>query len=165
MTEAVDVDRLLAHVKTMAGTAAWALDGRETVSRLAVPLAVDGVLSGFIFHARATRHTDPQRGACTLVLGQHAVQRLSILPDHEHYNPFLKTAPPELRGLRLPAGRSRLHPWRLNRAWPRLASDNLGVAEPLDPEPSSFAAAIAIFLGLCAIEGNLPPPPWEPRLL
>ena len=160
-----DIDRMLAHPKTMAGTAVWALDRRETVLRLAVPLAMDGVLSGFILHARMTYHTEPQRGAVALVLEGQRIQRMSILPDHDHLNPFVKTAPPALRGLRLPANHSRLHAWRVNRAWPRAATDNLAVAEPLDPQPQSVAATLAIFLGLCAIEGDLPPPPWEPRLL
>ena len=63
-----DIDRMLALPKTMVGTPGWALDARATVLRLVAPLAIGGTLSGFILHARLTYHTDPQRGACTLVL-------------------------------------------------------------------------------------------------
>jgi len=165
VTSADDIDALLAAHKSLAGLATWVKDERGTVAKLAVPIAVDGVVGGLILQAHATLVTDPQSGGCVLIMDGRPVQRLSIRPDHAHLNPFLKTSPAAHRGVRLAAGLSRLHPWRLNRAWPRPPGDNVPFAQMIEPEPETFAAALTIFLEACRIDGVLPPPPWEPRLL
>lgn len=158
-----DIDALLASRKQLATALRWATDERGTVTKLIGPVLLEGVVGGLVLHAHATLHTVPQRGGLALVLETRPIQRLSFRPDHGHFNPLARSVPSALRGLSLPADRSRLHPWRLNRAWPRL--DNAPVAELLDTEPPDFAAAAIHFLHLSGIDGVLPPPPWEPRLL
>ncbi|HUZ13599.1 MAG TPA: hypothetical protein VMU93_12190 [Caulobacteraceae bacterium] len=165
MTPAVDIDTLLAAAKILAGAPVWVKDERGTVVKLAVPVAQSGVVGGLILQAGATLHTEPQRGAFVLVFEGRPIQRLSFKPDHGHANPPSRTIPQEFRGRRLPPGLSRMHHWSLNRIWPRPISDNVAVATLVHPEPSSLEAAVTIFLRACCIEGDLPPPPWEPRLL
>jgi hypothetical protein len=48
-------------------------------------------------------HTTPQRGSVILLLGDGKVERMNILPDHPHANPF-ETGAGEHRGRTLPAG-------------------------------------------------------------
>ncbi|MBR7620378.1 hypothetical protein JKL49_13365 [Phenylobacterium sp. 20VBR1] len=165
MTTAADIDALLAAPKTLGGEPRWARDDTSAVVKLVAPLSTAGVLGGLILHAHATLQTTPQRGGCALIYQDKPIQRLSILPDHAHHNPFRPSAPAELRGLTLPADASRLHAWTHNRAWPRVGGDNLPFAEPLSIEVASIAEGLTIFLALCGIECVLPPPPWEPRLL
>ena len=163
MSSAVDIDALLAAPKALGGAPTWVRDDTSAVVRLAAPVALSGVVGSLILHAHATLQTTPQRGSCVLVYEGQVVQRLSILPDHAHFNPFNTSTPTVLRGFILPAGASRSYPWPLNRAWPRATGDNVSVAEPLLVE--TVAEGLTIFLALCGIEGDLPPPPWEPRLL
>jgi hypothetical protein len=165
VTSAADIDALLSASKTLAGSPVWMKDDRGTVSKLTIPVAEAGVVGSLVLEASATLNSDPQHGSCVLVFEGRPIQRLSFRPDHAHVNPLNKSIPKGLRGLRLPPGASRMYPWTLNRTWPRPASDNVPVAEPIDPEPESFHSALTIFLRLCGIEGDLPPPPWEPRLL
>jgi len=165
VTDTAIIDVLLGTYKTLAGRPAWVLDERGTVAKLAVPVLQNGVVAGLTLQAHATVQTNPQRGGCVLILEGRPIQRLSFRPDHLHVNPLVKTIPRSLRGLRLPANASRFHAWTLNREWPRRALDKVAVAEPVEPEPDSFLDALTIFLHHCGIEGALPPPPWEPRLL
>lgn len=165
MTTAADIDAMLTAPKTLAGVARWIEDERGSVAKLSVPVAQAGIVGGSVLRANATLHTDPQRGGCVLIYEGRPIQRMSYRPDHAHANPFASGASLAHRGLRLDPNVSRLHPWRLNRVWPRPLSDNVAFAERLEPEPLSLEAALAIFLGFCAIIGDLPPPPWEPRLL
>lgn len=165
MTNAADIDALLVARKTLSGAPNWVRDDTSAVVKLAAPVAVSGVLGGLVLRASATLETTPQRGSCALIYEDRPIQRLSILPDHAHHNPFRPSAPSGLRGLTLPADASRLHAWAHNRSWPRLGGDNVAMAEPLPVEVASMAEGLTIFLALCGIEGDLPPPPWEPRLL
>lgn len=165
MTTPADIDALLAAAKTLAGRPEWVEDERGSVAKLAVPVALSGIVGELVLRANATLHTVPQRGGGVLIFEGRPIQRLSFRPDHAHLNPFARTVPAPHRGRRLVPDVSRLHPWRLNRAWPRPFTDNVAVAEGVEPEPVSLQAALTIFLRLCAIKGDLPPPPWEPRLL
>lgn len=164
MTRPADIDALLAAPKTFGGTPTWVRDSTSAVVRLVAPVAVSGVVGGVILHASATLETTPQRGSCVLVYEDRPIQRLSILPDHAHHNPFVVSAPARLRGLTLPPDLSRLHSWQSNRVWPRAGGDNVAIANSM-AEVTSMAEGLTIFLALCGIEDDLPPPPWEPRLL
>ena len=165
MTTVADIDALLATPKALGGAPKWVRDDRGTVSKLGVPILEAGVVGGLILQAHANLHTSPHRGGCVLVFEGRPVQRLTFKPDHAHTNPFTHAIPQPLRGRRLPPEVSRIHPWSLNRVWPRPATDNVQVAESLGVEPESFDTALTIFLDLCGIVGDLPPAPWEPRLL
>lgn len=160
-----EIDALLARPKQLVGAPTWIADDRGSVTKLAAPAAESGIVGGLTLFASAPLHATPQRGSVVLVLEGRPIQRLSFQPDHVHVNPFAKSVPQPLRGLKLAAGQSRIHPWRLNRTWPRAPNDNVSVGEILDPQPETFGDALTIFLHACGIESQLPPPPWEPRLL
>lgn len=160
-----DIDVLLAASKDIAGTPHWIFDEKGSVSRLVAPIRQAGIVGGISLRASATRFTDPQRGSAVLVYEGRPIQRISMRPDHAHANPFGNFVLDAYRGLRLPPDSSRLHAWVLNRSWPRTPSDNVAVAQPIDPEPSSFHAALTLFLLVCGIRGEILPPPWEPRFL
>lgn len=165
MSSVANIDDLLAAAKALAGTPTWRPDGTSAITKLVAPVSVNGVVGGLAIHASATTETSPQRGSCVLVYEGRPIQRLSFMPDHAHHNPFVVSAPAPARGITLPAGRSRFHSWALNRAWPRPPGDNVSIAELLAVEPGSISEALTIFLAACGIDGDLPPPPWEPRLL
>lgn len=165
MTDAADIDALLAAAKTLSGYPGWARDPTSPVARLIVPVAVGGVVGGLALHATAMIETNPQRGSAALVYEGRPVQRMSVRPDHAHKNSFVAHAPESHRGIRLPPDQSRVHPWRINRNWPRATDDNVTIAELIPGDVGSVAEGLTIFLALCGIEGDLPPPPWEPRLL
>lgn len=161
------IDDLLAAAKTIAGEPGWRTDrSRPERALLVAPLAIDGIVGGGLeLRAHATIHTEPQRGGATLIYEGGSIQRLNILPDHDHLNPWRPEIPLALRGRRLPAGVSRVYSWRDNRRWPRPRSDNLDVGTLLDVAFADFGEALRGFAARCHIEGYLPPPPWEPRLL
>jgi hypothetical protein len=165
VTDAADIDALLAAPKTLSGSPHWAHDPTSRVVRLAAPVAVNGVVGSLVLQATATLETDPQRGSAVLIYEGRPVQRISIRPDHPHANPFAAHTPATHRGVRLPPERSRIHPWRINRMWPRPRSDNVSIGELIEGDVGSIAEGLTIFLAACGIEGTLPTPPWEPRLL
>jgi len=165
MTDAADIDAILAATKTLPGTPRWARDTTSRVVTLAAPVAVDGVVSSLILRASATLETNPQRASAVLVYEGRPVQRISIWPDHTHMNPFGADTPAAHLGARLPPGLSRIYPWPLNRRWPRPRTDNVSVAELIAGDVASISHGLTIFLAACGIDGDLPPPPWEPTLL
>lgn len=161
-----DIDALLAAPKTIFGRPHWERDRRGTVTTLTATLAEDGIVIGGVFlRLSATVHTTPQRASAALVCDNRPVQRINVKPDHGHLNPLRRSVPRPLRGLLLLEGRSRIYRWAANRIWPRLAGDNLAAGEAIDPEPGDVLAALTFFLEECGIIGELPPPPWEPRLI
>lgn len=160
-----DIDALLAAPKTVVGRPRWELDGRGTVATLTTTLAEDGIVIGSVFlRLSATVHIALQRGSAALVCNNRPVQRMNVKPEHPHLNPLRRPVPRSLRGLRLPEGRSRIYRWAANRIWPRPTGDNLAAGEVIEPEPGDILAALTFFLEECGIIGELPPPPWEPRL-
>ena len=165
MTTATDIDALMAEHKTLAGAARWTIDHRGSVADLAVPVATYGIVGGLTFRATALVYEPVQSGSCVLVLEQRPLQRLSFRPTHAHLNPFGPGVSGHLRGLRLPAGKSRIYPWSENRTWPRPKGDNASVAHPMPVDLESLDSMLALFLQLCHIHGDLPCAPWEPRLL
>lgn len=160
-----DIDELLSAPKSLVGEPVWTRNAITAITELAAPILVEGLLGGLTMRASASLTSRPQRGSCVLVLENRPITRMSIKPSHSHSNPFARSADPTLRGLTLPPDLTRLHAWNDNRAWPRPPTDNLPFAKPFDIEPASFAEALTIFLGICQINGNIPPPPWEPLLL
>ncbi len=164
---AEEIDEFLEAAKTIFGRPHWAPDPhRDRVTLTAALVSKDNTVIGNVsLRLAATLHTRPQRGSIALVCGQHSIQRMNIMPSHGHRNVFRKSAPRSLRGLSLPGERTRIYRWRANRVWPRPPGDNLSVAELVDPEPENFSAAVTLFLQECGISGELPPPPWEPRLI
>ena len=165
MTTEADIDAMLAARKTLAGRPVWREDERGTVAHMVVPIAKEEVIGGLTFRASALLFESAESGSCVIVLDDRPIQRLSFRPTHAHVNPFGAAVSVGLRGLRCPAGVSRIHHWAENRRWPRPLSDNVAVASPLHVEFDSFALTLALFLHICNIDGELPPPPWEPRLL
>lgn len=151
--------------KTLAGVARWTIDDHGSVANLAVPVTTHGIVGGLTFYATALVYEPVQSGSCVLVLEQRPLQRFSFRPTHAHLNPFGPGVSPHLRGLRLPAGKSRIYPWSENRTWPRPKGDNASVAQPMDVDMGSLDLMLALFLQLCDIDGDLPCAPWEPRLL
>ncbi|GIX16700.1 MAG: hypothetical protein KatS3mg119_0886 [Rhodothalassiaceae bacterium] len=162
-----DIEAFLAGRKAIFGHPAWEADESRARVLLRASLKLeDGRIPGNAFvQLVATLHTTPQRGSMALVCDGRPVHRMSYRPDHPHANPFHKKVSRALRGLTLPAGLTRIHRWRENRVWPRPPDDNLPVAEPVRPEPESYADAMQIFFRECGIEGCVEPPPWEPRLV
>ena len=132
---------------------------------LSVPLlagdpAVSSEMLQLVGHATLTSLI--QRGGLTLIYGGQPIQRMNIFPDHPHANGFRKDVPNALRGARLPAGQSRLYRWEWNRRWPREAASEIGWV--LEPPAPDFDAAVGYFLTACAIIGEVPSPPYTPRL-
>lgn len=165
MTTVGDIDAMMAESKALDGDPAWVRDDRGSVAHLAIRVVGSRSFETLTFKATAIVHEPVQSGSCVLVLNGRPVSRLSFRPSHAHINPLSSHVAQELRGLRLPAGQSRFYAWSDNRAWPRPKSDNVGVARTLDPDMGSLALALAIFLNICNIDGQIPSPPWEPRLL
>ena len=158
MTTISDVDALLIDVKYFGNHDGWKLDERGSVAHLSIPITSNSINHDLTLSSTALVRDPVQAESCVLILERRPVQRLSFRPNHAHVNPFRAHIDRGLRGLRLPAGSSRLYPWRANRTWPRLKSDNVAVAEPVLPEPVSLAA-LAMFLRICNIEGEIPSPP------
>jgi hypothetical protein len=165
VTDAADIDALLAAAKTLPGAPRWVRDPRSPIMKLSTPVAVEGVVGGLSLRASALIETEPQRGSAALVYEGQVIQRVLVHPDHPHFNPFAVHAPSAHRGVRLPSAQSRIYPWRLNRIWPRPGGDNASFAELIAGDVSTFAEALTIFLGVCHIDGDLPPLVWEPRLI
>ncbi len=160
-----DIDALLAADKLLAGRPAWS-KSRETTVRISVPLQIgDAIVGGLFLNGTAPVHNVPQDGSLVLVYQGQRIERMSVFPRAPHANPLDKRLSPKLRGLTLPAFRHRYHSWARNRLWPRPAGDNLAVAEPLDEDLANFADAIQYFMQRARIDGTLPPPRHEPRLM
>lgn len=160
-----DIDAMLVARKRLDARPVWARDERGSVAHLTVSIMGWGPTEGLTFIATALVYEPIQAGSCVLILERRPVQRLSFRPTHAHVNPPDPRVSRELRGLRMPAGGSRLYPWSANRNWPRARSDNVSVGQPLLPDAGSLDMALAIFLDICNIDGEIPPAPWEPRLL
>ncbi len=159
------IDALLAEKKALAGAPRWIGDERGAVASLAAPVAKRGVVGALSFRATALVYEPIQSGSCVLVFDGRPIQRLSFRPTHAHVNPFGPSVSTPLRGLHLPAGKSRVYLWAENRAWPRPKGDNVGVAQPILLDMEGLDKVLAIFLQMCNVDGVLPPAPWEPRLL
>lgn len=127
--------------------------------RTADPDVSSGVLQ-LVGHATLT--SSVQRGGLTLIYDGQPIQRINIFPDNPHANAFRQGVPSALRGARLPAGASRLYRWEWNRRWPREAGSEIGWA--MEPPAPDFDAAVSYFLTACAIIGEVPSPPYTPRL-
>lgn len=165
MIDPATIDAVLAKKKALAGVPRWICDPRGSVANLAVPVASGDIIGALTFRASTLVHEASQSGSCVLVFDGRPIQRLSFRPTHAHVNPFGARVSDHLRGLRLPAGQSRIHLWTDNRAWPRPKGDNVSVARPLQLNWENLDIVLAIFLYMCNVEGALPPAPWEPRLL
>ena len=50
MSDATDIDALLAAPKTLAGTLHWVRDTTSAVVKLVAPIAVDGVVGSLVLH-------------------------------------------------------------------------------------------------------------------
>lgn len=159
MTTADDIDAMLAERKGLEGRSTWVRDDRGSVAHLKATVAGGSGVESVAFVATALVHEPVQTGSCVLVVQGRPLQRLSFRPTHAHVNPPGPKVPPTLRGLRLPAGHSRIYRWENNRSWPRLRSDNVTVGQPLLPDVGTLELALAIFLHICNIEGEIPSPP------
>lgn len=167
MTTVADIDALLAAPKTILGAASWKEEATgNAIATMVAPLAISGVTPGDLrLFASTPVHVSPQAGSAVLIYEGRPIQRMGFLPTHSHTNPFDKGVTANLRGLTLPAGMSRWHPWRANRRWPRSASDNVGAAILIEDALANFDAALAWFVQKCNVRGPLPPAPWKPRLV
>jgi hypothetical protein len=87
---------------------------------------------------------------------------MTYKPGHAHVNTNAYPVPASLRFRTLPAGRSRIHKWAHNRAWP--IKDNLGAGDLIDPEPEAYMDALQLFLEACGIDAYVPDPPHRPVL-
>lgn len=161
-----EIDALLDAEKSILGQVKWQEDGsRPERSVLVAPLGIGGVAQGGLeLRAQATLHTSPQRGSAILLLSDGKIERMNIIPDHPHANPFEQSAD-QYRGATLPAGVSRVYPWALNRAWPRSRSDNLKIGIVAPEAGDDFLTALRWFATRCNVVGDIPPPPWRPRML
>lgn len=166
MTTLEDIDALLAVEKTLLGRVEWQRDGsRPERSVLVAPLAVGGIgQGGLVLRCHATLHTTPQRGGMILLLHDGKIERMNIAPEHVHLNP-IKPSAGRHSGVTLKAGVSRIYPWTLNRTWPRSRSDNLGFGIMASAVGDDFGTAFRWFAARCNVVGELPPPPWQPRML
>ncbi|MGQ0663310.1 MAG: hypothetical protein ACT4P2_06920 [Pseudomonadota bacterium] len=158
------IDAILAARKSVVGVVRW-MASRETAVRLKASLEIEGeVRAGLFLTADATGHMRPQQGSLVLVYRNAVIERMSVFPPSAHANPLHKALPRTLRGCILPASAHRYHSWSANRRWPQPPGDNLPVAEPIDEELDSFAAAVQYFCRRANIGGTVPPPPHQPRL-
>ena len=158
----VEIDDLLKSDKSLYGNPEWVEDGAKAILKSAIVDPRGIVLGGLSLSLWADVSTITQRGGGALVLGNHAIQRISYLPNHSHKNDNAFPTPPELRLRSLPADRSRVYLWKNNRVWP--IQPNLRAGLVLDQEPASLTAAFELFLESCAIDAYLPNPPHRPML-
>lgn len=157
-----EIDRAIASPKTLVGRPVWKNNpSRPERSELAIPLQTREE-SGPILELRghATLTALKQRGGLTIIVDGEPVQRVNIFPDTPHSNPFRNEVPVALRGLRHPAGQTRLYLWEHGRYQPARAE----VASLAVPHPPDFDAAVRHFLATSLIIGDIPSPPYTPRL-
>lgn len=166
LTTVEDIDALLAAEKSVLGRVEWQLDSaRPERSVLVVPLAIAGIgQGGLVLKGHATLHTTPQRGGAILLFQDGRIERMNIAPDHVHLNPF-RPSMGKHSGVSLRPGVSRVYPWSLNRTWPRSQSDNLPFGILAPEAGDNYETALGWFAARCNVVGNLPPPPWQPRML
>lgn len=161
-----DIDKVLSTKKYTAGHATWSSGQRETIARLKIPLMIDGEIYPQLFlQGDATVHCEVQRGGLSLVLNQKSIERMDIYPQKAHSIKLDKNIPKQFRGLILDADVHRYYHWRDNRRWPREAKDNLNFGKFIDRKIDTYRDAINYFLCMVHVEGDVPQPPFDPRLL
>lgn len=163
---------LLRHFVTAAKTVAvpfsWTTEGRNF--RFQVPVDIDGITEpGLTLIGRAStslpdRHVSLNLDYRTADGAGGVFERLDWLPKDEHYNKG--NAKADLAWLRISG--THHHPWTLNEHLKlEDALDDLPVAEPVLPEPTTWAELLRFAAKVWNLDGleDLPLPPWEPSLL
>jgi hypothetical protein len=154
--------------KTLAVPIAWTTEGRNF--RFQVPIDIDGITElGLTLIGRAStavpdRHVSLNLAYRTPEGAGGTFERLDWRPIDVHRN--RGDTKPEL-ALKEICG-THHHPWALNEHLSmEEALDYLPVAEPVQPEPTTWAELLLFAARVWNIDGlsELPLPPWEPSLL
>lgn len=154
--------------KTLAVPIAWTTEGRNF--RFQVPLDIDGITEpGLTLIGRAStavpdRHVSLNLAYRTPEGAGGTFERLDWRPIDPHNNKG--NAGPDLAWTQIFG--THHHPWALNEHLRmEQALDDLPVAEPVEPEPATWAELLRVAAKVWKIDGlqDLPLPPWEPSLL
>lgn len=156
------------EAKTLSVPVSWITEGRNF--RFQVPLDIDGItepgltLIGRASTAVADRHVSLNLAYRTPEGAGGTFERLDWRPIDPHNNKGDARA--DLAWTQISG--THHHPWALNEHL-RMeeALDDLPVAEPVQPEPTTWTELLRVAARIWKIDGlqDLPLPPWEPSLL
>lgn len=154
--------------KTLAVPVAWTTEGRNF--RFQVPLDIDGITEpGLTLIGRAStavpdRHVSLNLSYRTPEGAGGTFERLDWRPIDAHNNKGNARADLAWRQI----SGTHHHQWALNQHL-RMeeALDDLPVAEPVQPEPTTWGELLRVAARVWQIDSlqHLPLPPWEPSLL
>ena len=154
--------------KTLAVPITWTTEGRNF--RFQVPLDIDGITEpGLTLIGRAStavpyRHVSLNLAYRTPEGAGGTFERLDWRPIDAHDNKGNARA--DLAWMQISG--THHHAWALNEHLKMEETlDDLPVAEPVQPEPATWAELLRVAARVWKIDGlqDLPLPPWEPSLL
>ncbi len=159
--ELTHIDWLISSSKKLAGQLplVWTADPnqKDHKARIKTPIIIDGETIGqFFFITNAVQYSGNHLEVMfILAYRDFPIERMRFNPLAPHTNQMISGMPKKLKGLTLPAHKSRYYPWAENRGFgfpPEKHSKNLPAAELITEEIPDFVWAVIYFFRRSNIE-------------